>query len=321
MKKVLITGANGFIGSFLVEKALELGWEVWAGVRKSSNCQYLKDPRIKFIDLPFADEARLSEDIKKHISEYGKWDYIVHNLGITKCMNKSDFERVNYGFTKNFIEALQETAAIPDKFILMSSLSAVVPEKEQTLYGESKLKAEQLLRDQTAIPYIILRPTGVYGPREKDYYLVMKAVKSGLDVAAGMEVQQLTFIYVKDLVDLVYTALSSGIKNNTYAVAEGKVYTDEEYTQLTKQALGKKKVIKLRIPLPLVKAASIVTEDVCRIFKKTSTLNRDKYKIMARRDWSCDISDIERDFNFKAKYDLPSGLRETVEWYRKNGWI
>jgi Nucleoside-diphosphate-sugar epimerases len=59
----LITGASGFIGSFLVEKALEEGYETWAGVRKSSSREYLKDDRIQFLDLNFGDKNKLKEQL------------------------------------------------------------------------------------------------------------------------------------------------------------------------------------------------------------------------------------------------------------------
>lgn len=319
MKKVLITGASGFIGSFLTEEALTRDWNVWAGIRQSSNLEFLEDKRIHFIDLLYKDKARLTVQLANYVARNGKWDYIIHNAGITKCLNPQDFETVNYRYTRNFVEALQEADAVPEKFILMSSLSA--HSEAETVYGKSKLMAEDFLKQQVSFPYIILCPTGVYGPREKDYLLMLKTIQSGWDVAAGMETQRLTFIYVKDLVDVVYAALESPVAQRTYNVAEGIVYTDEEYTQLAKEALGKKHVLKLRIPLPVIKAVSILAEEVSRITQTPSTLNRDKYKIMAQRDWSCDISPIQQDFGFSAKYNLRRGLKESVEWYRANHWL
>ncbi|MDL2322353.1 NAD(P)-dependent oxidoreductase, partial [Bacteroidales bacterium OttesenSCG-928-A17] len=173
MKNILITGASGFIGSFLVEEALKRNWNAWAGIRKTSSREFLQNPGIHFIDLNFSNKDALKAQIREHISAHGKWDYIVHNAGVTKCLNRADFEKVNYLYTKHFIEALQESDAVPEKFVLMSSLSAHAEAK--TAYGESKLKAENFLREQTGFPYIILRPTGVYGPREKDYYLMLKS--------------------------------------------------------------------------------------------------------------------------------------------------
>ena len=243
-KRILITGASGFIGSFLVEKALREGYETWAGVRKSSSREYLKDDRIQFLDLSFGDKNKLKEQLSHFKKKCGKFDYVVHNAGVTKCLDAEDFDKINFRYTANLIDALREVDAVPDKFVLMSSLSAFgVGDEENytpikitdtpnpnTAYGKSKLKAECYLRSMDDFPYIILRPTGVYGPREKDYFLMIKTVKSGLDVGAGFKPQHLTFIYVKDLVDAVFLGLKSELKNKAYFVADGDVYTDREYT-------------------------------------------------------------------------------------------
>ncbi|MCC8145904.1 MAG: NAD(P)-dependent oxidoreductase [Bacteroidales bacterium] len=320
MKKILITGASGFIGSFLVEEARSREWQTWAGIRSTSSKEYLTDAEIRFIDLNFSDKKILQEQISHHVLLHGKWDYIIHNAGVTKCIDPSDFERVNYLFTRHLIEALMETGNIPDKFILMSSLSAHHPDAD-TAYGRSKLKAEQFLSAQHGFPYIILQPTGVYGPREKDYYIMLKTICAGLDVAAGMETQKLTFIYVKDLVQAAFLALESSVKNKSYPVSDGKTYTDEEYTHIAKTALGKKYVLKLRVPLPMLKAVSVVAEDLSKISGKASTLNRDKYEIMKLRDWSCDIQTLKQDLHFNPEYDLKKGMQECVQWYKENGWL
>ena len=319
MKNILITGASGFIGSFLVEEALNRDWKVWAGIRQSSSKEYLRDERISFIDLFYSDKEKLKQQIENHTNSFGKWDYIIHNAGVTKCLHSEDFDKVNYRFTRNLIEALKETNVVPDKFIMMSSLSAAPP--TDTLYGKSKLKAEAFLESQTDFPYIILRPTGVYGPRDKDYFLMLKSIKNGLELTAGYETQILTFIYVKDLVKAAFLAVESAFIHKTYTISDGNTYSDETYTQLAKKALGKKRVLKLRVPLALLKTVSIIAEAFSKITKKPSTLNRDKYKIMKRRDWTCDISPLKQDLGFQAGYDLERGIEECVTWYTSHGWL
>lgn len=334
-KKILITGASGFIGSFLVEKALLEDYEVWAGIRPSSSKEFLQDKRINFIYLNLDNKDGLRTSLIDFSSKNGKFDYIIHNAGLTKCLNFEDFERVNHLNTANFIDALQSTNSTPKKFLLMSSLSAfgVGDEKNytpikltdtphpNTAYGISKLKAEQYLEQASNFPYIILRPTGVYGPREKDYLLMLKTIKSGLDVGAGFKPQHLTFIYARDLVDAAFLSLESNITNKAYFVADGDVYTDAQYTQLAKEVLGIKRVIKIKVPLWLLKLISIIAERISKITKKPSTLNSDKYKIMKQRNWECDISPLVNDLNFKPKYNLRKGLEECVEWYKLNGWL
>ena len=91
-KKILVTGASGFIGSFLVEGALERGMQVWAGVRKTSSRRYLQDGRIRFAELDFTDSERLETVLTEHKKTHGGWDYIIHCAGVTKCLDRRDFE-------------------------------------------------------------------------------------------------------------------------------------------------------------------------------------------------------------------------------------
>ena len=87
-KKILITGAGGFIGGFIVEEALRRGYETWAAVRKTTNREFLQDSRIHFIELDFTDGNALKAALQQAIAESGgKWHYVVHNLGATKAAN------------------------------------------------------------------------------------------------------------------------------------------------------------------------------------------------------------------------------------------
>jgi nucleoside-diphosphate-sugar epimerase len=126
---------------------------------------------------------------------------------------------------------------------------------------------------------------------------------------------------VKDLAKAVFLATESSTKGIIYNVSDGNSYSDETYTQIAKKALGKKRVLKLRVPLMLLKTVSVLAELFSKLSKEPSTLNRDKYKIMKRRDWTCDISPTTQDLGFQAEYDLERGIRECVDWYTKQGWL
>ena len=335
MKQIVITGASGFVGSFLIEKALQKGYKTWAAIRKSSSKEYLQDERINFVDFNYSNPTKLANQLREFKDKNGQIDYFIHNAGVTKCLDASDFEKVNFQYTKNLIDTLIESDCVPEKFILISSLSAFGMGDEEnytpikltdkpnpnTAYGISKLKAEQYLESKVDFPYIILRPTGIYGPRDKDYYLMLKTVKSGLDIGAGFKPQHLTFIYVKDLVDAAFLSLESSLKQKAYFVADGDVYTDKQYTALVKKVLNKKHVLSFKVPLFILKAISTVAEEVSKITKKPSTLNKDKYKIMKQRNWECDIEPLKNELNFQPKYNLEGGLEESVEWYKENGWL
>ena len=158
--KILITGASGFIGSFIVEEALRQGFDTWAVVRKSSSKAYLQDERINFIELNLSSKSQLVEQLRGH-----QFDYVVHAAGVTKCLNKQDFSRINTEGTKNLIDALLEVGMPLKRFVFISSLSIFGAIKEQqpyeeikesdtprpnTAYGKSKLAAEAYLEQMAS---------------------------------------------------------------------------------------------------------------------------------------------------------------------------
>ena len=194
--KILVTGASGFIGSYIVEEALRQGMETWAAVRPSSSRKYLQDERIHFINLNLSSKEELISQLDGQ-----EFDYVVHAAGATKCLHVDDFYRVNTEGTKNLADAIIALKMPIKRFVFVSSLSifGAIREKQpyqeitehdtpkpNTAYGKSKLKAERYL-DSLGIgfPYIILRPTGVYGPREKDYFLMAKSIKQHIDFSVG----------------------------------------------------------------------------------------------------------------------------------------
>ena len=335
-KRILITGASGFIGGFLVKEALQRGYDVWAGVRSGSSLQYLSDERIHFINLQYDDREALVMQLQKIVSISGAWHYIIHNAGITKTLHKSEFHKINAHYVSVLIESLATANCIPQKFLLMSSLGSYGPVAENSIepiriddeqrpdseYGKSKLQAEWFVKGQTCFPYIILCPTGVYGPGEKDYLMEIKSIQSGFDFKAGMKPQRITFIYVKDLAVVAFLALENpSIRNTAYFVADGDTYSDHEFVGIVKKLLGKNKVVNLRIPLWLCYAACACSELAGKLFKKSMTLNTDKFKIIRQRNWACDTERTYRELKFHPQYNLKDGLQETIIFSKKHGLL
>ena len=334
-KRVLITGASGFIGSTAVDKSLELGFETWAGIRKNSSREFLKDERIRFIDLQYNNPEAMKIQLTDFVSKHGKFNYIIHIAGLTKARHISDFNNVNYMQTRQLTESLIQIDAVPEVFVLMSSLSVMgegdelnyTPikvedePKPNTIYGKSKLEAENWIKSLNNFPYLIIRPTGVYGPRDKDYLILIKTIKRGLGVGAGFKKQVLSFIYSEDLVEVTFKLLEKGIKRKEYIVADGDCYTDSEFNKIVMEALEKKNILSIKIPLCLVRIAAYVSEKTASIFGKVSTFNSDKYRIMKQRNWSCNISPLQQDIHFKPRFRLRDGVTKTIEWYKENGWL
>lgn len=329
--KVLIVGAGGFIGGFIAKEALERGYDTYVAVRESTSRKYLDDNRLHFVVLDYDDCEQMEEALKASLPQGEKFDHVVYNLGATKATNFLDFKRVNYLFLCNFVTALKNVGMTPGKLLYMSSLSAIgeydeknytpakishIPEPN-TAYGLSKLQAESYIETFAGIPYVIFRPTGVYGPHEKDYLMMIKSIDRHFDFSVGFKKQLLTFIYVDDLVAAIFDALASDVAvNKKYFIAEDRAYTQSEFRRIVAEELGVKFVIPIKLPLWALYVVSYISEKWGAIRLKPSTLNRDKYKIMRQRNWTCDISEAAHDFGFSPKFSLRDGIKATVAAYK-----
>ena len=331
--KILITGASGFIGSFIVEEAINRGYEVWAAVRRTSSKKYLQEPGIHFIELDFGSEKKLKEQLNGH-----DFDYVVHAAGVTKCLHSEEFFRTNTEGTKNLVNALIKLDMPLQRFVFVSSLSILgaihedMPYKDitdndtpqpNTAYGRSKLMAEEYLRSLKDFPFVILRPTGVYGPREKDYFLMAKSIKQHVDFAVGYKRQDITFIFVKDVVQAVFLALTADSKvcGKSYILSDGNVYTSQTFSKLIQKDLGINHVLRIVAPIWLLKVISTIGEFTAHLTGKISALNRDKYNIMKQRNWRCDISPARKELGFNPEYNLEQGTEITMKWYKANKWL
>jgi nucleoside-diphosphate-sugar epimerase len=332
----LITGANGFIGRYLVDEALRRNWSVWAGVRATSSLTHLPLNRIRCLDLKYEDPEALTQQFHNHRRQYGPWDYVIHNAGLTKATHPSDFFRVNSEYTRHLLDALATANCQPERFLLMSSLSTFGGGGDEgegarpirlddlqapdTAYGQSKLLAENYVREQRDFPYVILRPTGVYGPGEQDYRKAILSIRKGFDFAVGGKPQYITFIYVKDLVEVTFRALTSNAaRNRAYFVADGDVYSDAQFARLIQTLLGKKRVCRLRLPRWIVYLCCLCSEWAGRITGRAMTLNTDKYLILCRRNWVCDVTALRNELDFTPAYNLREGLMETIRTDRLGG--
>ncbi|MDE7025293.1 MAG: NAD(P)-dependent oxidoreductase [Paramuribaculum sp.] len=329
-KRVLVVGAGGFIGGFICSEALKRGFETWAAVRSSTNRKWLDDNRLNFITLSYDSPEDMGKEMCEALPDDQHWDYIIYNLGATKCMNFADFNRINYEYLRNFLDALRISNKMPQRLLFMSSLSALGRGDEKhytplkgdmipmpdTRYGVSKIKAETLLDMSADVPWTIFRPTGVYGPHEQDYLMMIKSIDRHWDVGMGYRKQMLTFIYVDDLVTAMFQAIESpATLRKKYIISEPRAYTQKEFRTIVARELGTKWVIPLKLPMWAVYAASVVAEKWGVAKMQPSTLNRDKFKIMRQRNWSCDISPAQRDFGFSPAHSLAQGIHITVQEY------
>jgi nucleoside-diphosphate-sugar epimerase len=235
------------------------------------------------------------------------------------------------------VEAILELQMPLKRFVYLSSLSIFGAIREQqpyqeiretdtplpnTEYGRSKLEAEKYLESiGSCIPYIILRPTGVYGPREKDYFVMAKSIKQHSDFAVGYKRQDITFVYVTDVVQAVFLAMEKGENGRKYFLSDGEVYQSTTFSDLIHEELGRPWWIRITAPVWVLRIITFFGEYTSRLTGKISVLNNDKFNILKQRNWRCDIQPAIDELGYQPTVKLEEGVKRSIKWYKENGWL
>ena len=171
-------------------------------------------------------------------------------------------------------------------------------------------------------PYTILRPTGVYGPRERDYFLMAQSIKQHIDIAAGLTPQEITFVYVLDVVQAIFKSMEAPkAEGKAYFLSDGKIYNSRSYSDLVQRCLGNPWVLHLKLPLCLLRAICWISGKISRLTGKMNALNDDKFNILSQRNWQCEIEPAISDFDYAPEWSLEEGVEASISWYKKEGWL
>ena len=331
---VLITGASGFIGGHLVTEALKRDTHVFAAVRATSSKKYLTDPRIKFAQFDLSSTLQITAAIDKITHEPGPIDYVIHNAGLTKSVTEEGYFNANTYNTKNIISVLTDSGIRLKKFILVSSLAAYGPgnpvsfepvknehqPEPVTSYGRSKLLAEQVVMRQSKSPWAIIRPTVVYGPGEKEIFAIFNLINRHIHPVLVNKNQLLSFIYVKDLARAIMDVTLSGHTGKSYFVSDGNAYKSNAFGEHVKTCLGKR-TLKVNITGKMLNLIAHTLERLYSPSKKFPGLNVAKAKEMNSLNWLCDTTPLYTDTGFLPQHNLEQGIKETVEWYKREKWL
>ena len=304
MSKVIVTGANGFIGTHLIRHLLAKSYQPTALVRHSSSVDALINMGVEVLRVDYTNQAELTQTILS-VSP----DFIIHNAGVTVAINESGYYDGNVLTTQNLISAAKKTDV--QKFVLISSLAARGPglrSKDSPIsgYGRSKLRAEQLLK-ASGPPYSIVRPTAVYGPEDKAFLPVYSWAKKGIFIRLGSHSRKLTFVHVHDLVEIIVDSLRSDVE--TIYGWDGRVYAQADVRDALMRAF-EKKGITIALPAFLFRLGTRIADIfIRRIFRQFWPYPPDKVAELIAEDWS-----IEEEYQteVQAKFDLHSGFIQTI---------
>jgi dihydroflavonol-4-reductase len=321
--RALVTGATGFVGSHLVEALQNSSIAVTALARSTSKAAHLAQRGVRVVSGDLHDIAGLEDAVRDQ-------DVVYHVAGVVAARDETEFLRFNRDGTRNVLTAAEHQGG--PRFVLVSSLAAAGPAPRGaplsgtepphpvTAYGRSKLAAEQIVRS-SSLPWSIIRPPIVYGPRDREVLKVFRLARLGVAPVFGDGGQELSAVHAADLAQalLAVTKVPTTI-GGTYHACHPQVFTSGDLGQAVGAAMGRS-VMRLRVPQAVGRALLAVTETSARLTRRVTILTTDKANEFFQPAWTGDPSSLTRDSGWRAGYDLSSGLADTYRWYRRAGWL
>ncbi len=328
MEKIIsiVTGSNGFIGSHLVQFLLNKGHRVKCIVRPTSNLKW-----IEHLDVECIPSGLLEVETLSKVFQNAR--YIFHLAGSIKAKKYEDFVAGNVGLTENVLQAARGNSSIR-KIIITSSLAASapalinIPVTEETRsntiskYGKSKKEMEDVVYSKYKdLPYTIIRPPVVYGPRDTEVLLFFKTVKKGIIPTIGIGEKQVSLVYIDDLIEGMYlAAIKEEALQQTYFIVSDQLLNWLELGHKAAKILGKK-TIRLIIPHFLVYIIAGLAELGSFFQTKAPTMNLEKAKEITQVAWTCSEAKARKELGFIPKVGYKEGFATTLKWYQNEGWI
>jgi nucleoside-diphosphate-sugar epimerase len=137
----------------------------------------------------------------------------------------------------------------------------------------------------------------------------------------GYQQQDITFVYVADVVQAVFLAMEKGRTGRKYFLSDGEVYQSSTFSNLIRKELGNPWWIRITAPLWVLRIVTFCGEYIGRLTGKVTALNNDKYNIMRQRNWRCDITPARQELGYEPTVKLQEGVQRCVRWYKDNGWL
>lgn len=324
--KILLTGATGFVGSHILDSLRARGLEVRVLLRKSSSRQFIEphEPHIELCEGSIGDPASLRKAMDGVT-------HVIHCAGATRARCNAEYYEINQTGTRNVVDAANARAGNISRLIHISSLAAShpapanKPAREEDVsapvseYGRSKLGGEREVLEQCKVPFTVLRPPAVYGPRDDGFLSMFQAVRRHLLPNFVGGVEAMSIIYVKDMAEVTVDCLMhSAVAGRLYFVASPKWVTTRGFCEEIARQL-KVWTVPLNLPVAALWPVCAMSELFCKLMNKPSLLNRQKYAELRASGWVCDASRLRNETGLVAVTPLSDGIRETIAWYRENG--
>lgn len=323
----VVTGANGFVGSHLVDLLLEKNYKVRCIIRKTSNLQWLKGKNVEIFDCGLNDKEKL----RKAFSDV---TFIFHIAGVVKSKTREGYFKGNVYTTRTLLEIAVEFKSTLKRFVVLSSQTVAGPSKNEvpvnendppnpiTTYGRSKLAQENLAGQyMKQIPVTIVRAPAVFGERDTEIFIFFRTFSKGLFTTIGFDRKLISLIHVVDLVRGILLSAENPIgAGKLYYITSEKFYTWEEIGDVTGKIM-KKKPVHVKVPHFIVFFIAAIAQFLALFSSKPATLNIEKARDITRHAWICSPEKAEKELGYHQEIDINEGVSRTVAWYKNQGWL
>lgn len=304
---VAVTGATGFVGPHLVAALARRGWRVRLLVRRWSPLPSLAGVEAELVlgDLGDADALQRLVDGS---------DTVIHAAALIKARQAGQFMAVNRDGT-----ARLSTIAGPARLLLLSSLAAREPHLSP--YAASKRAAEEAVAGRAG-PWLAVRAPAVYGPGDRETLAYFRAVSRGLAPRPAIAAARLSLIHVEDLAEALALAVERAPAGAIHEIDDGREggYGYRDMHQAAAAALGRK-ALSIAVPRPVMAGLARLNQLGHRLGGPVQILTPGKVDEIFHPDWTVHDRRLAGAIGFTARYDLASGFRDTVLWYRRSEWL
>lgn len=321
--RVAVTGATGFVGHHLAAALRARGDEVVCLARQAARARELAGLGCSVVVGDLADPAALERLVAGA-------ELVFHVAGLLAAPTEARLLEANRDGTARIAAAARRARA--GRLVYVSSLAVTgptrpgrpldeaAPPSPVTPYGRSKRAGEEALRE-AGLPFTIVRPSVVYGPRDRELLRLFKLARLGVAPLLGNGRQELSLVHAADLADaLVAAGTAEATRGGVYHAAHPKAVTQEELVRAIAAALGRR-VRTVTVAAPLVRGALAVTGALARLQGRATLLSSDKADELLAPAWICSSEALARDAGWRARVDLARGLGETAAFYRAAGWL
>lgn len=325
--KVVLTGSNGFIGSHLAEYLAKQGYEVHCIIRPTSNLKWIKDKGYVFHDCGL-------NNVEQLVKAFEGASIIYHLAGVVASLSYEGYYIGNVTLTQHVLDAALAMSKPPDRIVVTSSLAVCGPSKKEapidesvgfnpvSLYGKAKVEQEKLCAKYfDKLPITIARPSVITGEREAELFEFVKAVNGGVVPLVGSNDKYLVVIDIIDLVKALYDmSVAKSTINEAYLLASEEIISWKELADICAKHLDKKPVI-LRLPHWVIRFAGSLSGTFGKVIGKPQTFDSEKAKEGVQEAWICSVAKAKKDFGFKQTISISDGVKRSIAWYKKEGWL